>query len=108
MKIVVTGASGFLGSNLVAKLEETGHNVLSISRNTPNPLEAIVNYEPNVVVHCAWKGGNNYKDIYPFGNIDPEPITYTFNRDGDFEYVTLMFYTDTNDCNLYWGEPYKW
>lgn len=52
--------------------------------------------------------GNNYKDIYPFGNIDPEPITYTFNRDGDAEYVTLMFYTDTNECNLYWGEPYKW
>ncbi len=63
MKVVVTGASGFLGSSLVAKLNKTGHDVLPISRNTPNPLQAIADYEPNVVVHCAWKGGNNYKDV---------------------------------------------
>jgi GDP-4-dehydro-6-deoxy-D-mannose reductase len=63
MKIVITGASGFLGSNLVNKLEKANHNVLSILRSTPNPLQTIFDYKPDVVVHCAWKGGNNYEDI---------------------------------------------
>jgi nucleoside-diphosphate-sugar epimerase len=63
MKIVITGASGFLGSNLLNKLKEVGHDVLSISRNTSDPLQTIFYYEPDVVIHCAWKGGNNYKDV---------------------------------------------
>lgn len=63
MKIVITGAAGFLGSNLVNKLEEVGYDVLPILSNTTNPLQTISYYEPDIVVHCAWKGGNNYKDI---------------------------------------------
>jgi nucleoside-diphosphate-sugar epimerase len=63
MKIVITGASGFLGSNLVNKLKEVGHDVLSISRNTFNSPQTIFYYEPDIVVHCAWRGGNNYKDV---------------------------------------------
>ena len=63
MKIAITGASGFLGSNLINKLKTNNHNVLSISRNTSNPLQNIHNYEPDIVIHCAWSGGNNYKDV---------------------------------------------
>jgi nucleoside-diphosphate-sugar epimerase len=69
MKIVVTGASGFLGSNLVNKLKEHGHDVLSILRTTPDPLKMIVTYEPDILVHCAWKGGNNYENINDISQI---------------------------------------
>jgi len=63
MKIVVTGASGFLGLQLSNKLMLEGHNVLPISRNSINPLTQIKTFNPDVVVHCAWAGGNNYKDV---------------------------------------------
>ncbi len=63
MKVVITGASGFLGSNLVSKLKQNSQDVLPISRTTTDPLETIAKYEPDVLVHCAWKGGNNYKDV---------------------------------------------
>ena len=63
MNIVITGASGFLGSNLVTKLVQARHNILPITRTTSNPLEAIATHEPDLVIHCAWRGGNNYKDV---------------------------------------------
>lgn len=63
MKIVVTGATGFLGSKLVSKLIEAQCDVLPITRTTVNPLEVIAAYNPEIVVHCAWRGGNNYKDV---------------------------------------------
>ena len=63
MKIVITGASGFLGSNLVDKLKKNNHNVLPILRDTLNPLQTIFDYKPDIVIHCAWKGGNNYRDV---------------------------------------------
>lgn len=63
MKIVVTGASGFLGSQLLNKLVSGGHDVLPISRNSIDPLTQIKVFSPDVVVHCAWVGGNNYKDV---------------------------------------------
>jgi len=63
MKVVITGASGFLGSNLAGKIKDTGNEVYALSRHTPNAQEAIIEFNPDVVVHCAWSGGNNYKDL---------------------------------------------
>ena len=70
MNIVVTGASGFLGSSLAKKLVSHDHPTLCVSRNTPNPLEAIIDFEPDVVVHCAWKGGNSYTDVSSLSQLD--------------------------------------
>lgn len=70
MNIVVTGASGFLGSSLVEKLNNHNHRTLSISRSTPNPLKAVEDFGPDVVVHCAWKGGNNYADVSNLSQLD--------------------------------------
>ena len=80
MNVMVTGGSGFLGSNIVKKLLLEGHKVLVLSRSTNNQHPAathicssmsdlwqiesqIEQFNPDVVVHCAWKGGNNYKDV---------------------------------------------
>lgn len=63
MRVVVTGASGFLGSQIVTKLLSNKHEVLQITRRSINPLEQIVEYQPDAVVHCAWSGGNNYEDV---------------------------------------------
>lgn len=68
MKILVTGASGFLGKQIVLNLLNRGHNVLALSRNiltiTHNNLNQIVgdlnylstlknNYNIDSVIHCA-------------------------------------------------------
>ena len=59
MKIAITGATGFIGSSLVARLQKSGHQVMILTRNTsyarkifPSPAFPnieIVNYTPTMV-----------------------------------------------------------
>jgi len=63
MKIIITGASGFLGSQLLNRLTTAGLSVLPITRHTIDPLNKMLSYGPDVVIHCAWKGGNSYADV---------------------------------------------
>jgi|TARA_R110001592_G_scaffold80914_2_gene240565 UDP-glucose 4-epimerase len=63
MKVLITGAGGYLGSNLSNKVLEMGDELCMISRNTLNQPQKILDFNPDVVVHCAWSGGNSYKDI---------------------------------------------
>lgn len=82
MRILITGANGYLGFNLTKKLISEGHDVLVISKNT-DKLSSILEYcsfiqsytedlhlhkqqinefFPDVVVHFGWWGGNSYVD----------------------------------------------
>lgn len=63
MNILITGGNGFLGSNIVAKALIYNHKVCLVPRHTPNPENQIIEFNPDIVIHCAWGGGNNYKDI---------------------------------------------
>lgn len=75
MKIIVTGATGFVGVNLVACLEKNGHQVMAIVREkkadftafSPNvvvceiPMERYHIYRPvkeqyDIFIHLAWAG----------------------------------------------------
>ena len=74
LKILVTGASGFIGSKLVTKLSLSGHDVMGLSRSSyenflnkniqwlstdlslPSTYkEEIKNFKPNVVIHLSWQ-----------------------------------------------------
>ena len=84
MKILVTGGNGFLGYNIIDQLLNNGHEILVLSRNfnrfttTVNKklkfsriitdtytshTEAILEFSPDVAIHCAWAGGNSYNDV---------------------------------------------
>ena len=81
MKILITGANGFIGSNLVKCLLEKQHKIFAISRNNYNlksldiifkKIEIeniklierdILDFSPNVIIHCAWDGGNSFLDV---------------------------------------------
>ena len=77
MKLLVTGATGFIGHYLVKKLIEQGHTILAISRSEAlastneysgklqylksslklenNAIERIKEFEPDVLIHLAWE-----------------------------------------------------
>jgi len=55
MKIVVTGANGFIGSNIVKKLS-LEYDVYPIYKDYNN----IINLSPDILIHCGWYGGSNY------------------------------------------------
>ena len=81
MNILVTGAGGFLGSNLCNLLSKS-HKILAVSRKFDNLnvnenirfikydltqyidlSEKFESFLPDVVIHCAWEGGNSSKDV---------------------------------------------
>lgn len=85
MRVMVTGATGFVGRHFVSKLLSNGHTVTAISRNSShasempwfNNVEFIQcdlhedfqvlfqgEYIPDVIVHLAWPGLPNYKDFF--------------------------------------------
>ena len=72
MKVVVTGASGFIGGETLLKLVDAGHDVLAIDREIPPGnlipvpcqwhtgdfatelgLDAIKRFCPDAIIHCA-------------------------------------------------------
>lgn len=71
MKILITGAAGFIGQHLAPELERVGHEVVGIDRTEGNLLEAGVfreileKHTPDTVVHLAAKVGRL------FGEDDP-------------------------------------
>lgn len=82
MKILITGANGFLGSNTLRIALKKGHEIFAISQNNNNIQDLndkiyfrenrsydyynlrkeIVDFCPDVIMHFAWWGGNNYND----------------------------------------------
>lgn len=76
MKILLTGATGFIGSHLAEAFIEKGHELIVTKRtssklnkcqsfqsnvtwvNTDNDfwIESVMKWKPNVIVHTAWNG----------------------------------------------------
>jgi len=96
--ILITGGNGFLGSHLINLFLKEEYKILVISRNNNNidhledkikfikyttesykPYkDSIHDFNPNVVIHCAWDGGNNYNsidDVNQFYNNIPQCIS---------------------------------
>lgn len=53
MNVVVTGASGFIGSHLVDALLESGHSVRALARHLPGLLSKSALCNPNLSVHTV-------------------------------------------------------
>ncbi len=88
MKVMVTGATGFVGRHVVTELIKQGHDVIAVSRN-PQKASVLTWYEdvqyypldvydleslpalsefgnPDALMHLAWPGLPNYKDLFHF------------------------------------------
>jgi dTDP-6-deoxy-L-talose 4-dehydrogenase (NAD+) len=87
VKIIVTGATGFVGRHVVAALLSRGHEVTGVARNGPDAAAlpwrdctgfiacdlhdsaidpATLLGVPDVLVHLAWPGLPNYGDLFHF------------------------------------------
>lgn len=85
MKILVTGATGFVGRHVVSCLIERGHNVVAVARNRERAremawyknvefivgdlhdptLEPVAAFGvPDILIHLAWPGLPNYKELF--------------------------------------------
>jgi nucleoside-diphosphate-sugar epimerase len=82
-RVLITGGNGFLGSNLTRFFLKNNYTVAVISRSCSNIddllesiefiqhsksgykhlSELIIKFSPTIVIHCAWDGGNTYKDV---------------------------------------------
>lgn len=97
MKVLVTGATGFVGRHLVPQLLAAGHDVTALARNEVRAREFSwfdqVNFvacdihtqlkaaprslmQHDAVIHLAWPGLPNYKDLFHFE--DTLPADYRF------------------------------
>ncbi len=85
MRLLVTGATGFIGNYVVRELLKQGYQVITTSKNSEKarmhewfsqveyiPYDLNVTQEnlfqffrkPDVVIHLAWEGLPNYKDVF--------------------------------------------
>ena len=78
MRIILTGGTGFIGSALIQKLNEEGHEIKCISRNKVDDEKVkyikgdimepksyqneVIDFNPNKVIHLAWHGLPNYSE----------------------------------------------
>ncbi len=87
MKIIVTGATGFVGRHLVERLLLSGHEIIAVARNSVRFNEMIwrdrvrciacdihagiddttlLKESPDALMHLAWPGLPNYKQRFHF------------------------------------------
>lgn len=57
MNIVITGATGFLGSHIVSEAKKNGHNILSLKHSAIESSKPLLEaFAPDILVHCGWGG----------------------------------------------------
>ena len=87
MKVLVTGACGFIGNYVVMELHKQGYQVIATSRDAQKakPLQCFSNVqyiqcdlneskknfyqyfnEPELLIHLAWEGLPNYSELFHF------------------------------------------
>lgn len=65
MKIMITGSTGFLGGKISALLSKS-NNVKCVSLRDKDFHNKVIEFNPQVFIHCAWIGGSSYAETENF------------------------------------------
>jgi nucleoside-diphosphate-sugar epimerase len=97
MRVMVTGATGFVGRHVVSELLASGHFVVTVARDTERAREMpwfgsvefiqcdlhenfqlLLQREklPDAIVHLAWPGLPNYRDFFHIGKNLPADLAF--------------------------------
>lgn len=97
MRVMVTGATGFVGQHVTTKLLDRGHSVVAIARDEKRAREMPWfdrvefiqcdlhdNFQPlfqleclpEAIVHLAWSGLPNYRDFFHIGKNLPADLAF--------------------------------
>jgi len=117
MKALVTGGAGFIGTHLITRLREGGHEAKSIDRRDPDPVDllepgtfaaAVRSYRPDVVIHLAAQVGRLFgeDDVRHSVRLNAE-MTAAVARVCADEGVRLM-YASTSEVYGDRGEAICW
>lgn len=105
MKILITGANGYLGKGVVKKLTERGNNVVATDYKLDNAVDNVMNvecdlfsidnpydyfYKPDVLLHMAWRDGFIH---YSDSHIVDLPKHYSFIKkmiNGGVKHIAVM------------------
>lgn len=102
MRILVTGATGFIGNHIIPVLLEQGHDVVAVARTKNKALMQswcddvrFISYDthmagtendfshlgrPDALIHLVWPGLPNYKDLFHYEN----------NLMADYRFIKLL------------------
>lgn len=102
MKVLVTGATGFIGNYVVMELLKNNHQVIATSSNEKkandfswfdkvqyiafnlSQFDESINYfnffnQPDAIIHLAWEGLPNYKSLFHFEENLPRHYVFIKN-----------------------------
>lgn len=70
MNIIITGTNGFLGGHIYEILSQY-HNTKKIRiRNDNLYCDEILNFNPDIFIHCGWGSGNNFSEVDSYEQFD--------------------------------------
>lgn len=105
MKIVITGANGYIGANLVKTCLNAGHDVLAVDIrsdyidkrakylkfNIFDEEDVYDRFEnPDAVIHLAWRNGFIHNDISHFDDLDKHYKFLTSMIDNGVKYISAL------------------
>jgi dTDP-glucose 4,6-dehydratase len=115
MKIMVTGAAGFIGQHLNDELEQAGHTVVGVDiawgrdhdvRNPFNVRAALLACEPDVVVHLAAKVGRLFGEDDVRATCDDNAGMTATVAQVCGEHGARVAYASTSEVYGDWGDEF--
>lgn len=130
MKVIITGATGFMGRNLAERLSEDGHQILATGRSLAvgnelrkrgidfkpadimNAEDLVEAFSPvDCVVHCAGKSGDwgRYEDYYKVNVVGTQNVLNACIHHGIKKLIFIsspsLYYNGENRLNVREDEP---